>query len=129
MKASFQVLLSSLLCVSLATTAPGAQAELLRLDSGALTERERINVALQRPEIRARLIAEGVDVAAAEARVAALTDEEAALVASKFEELPAASGGNPLGLFFVALAVVVVIKLLPFILIGGGAVAAIKAAN
>ena len=76
MKASFRLLISSLLSLSLATAGSGAQAELLRSDSGASAERERINAALQRPEIRARLIAVGVDVPAAEARVAALTDEE-----------------------------------------------------
>jgi hypothetical protein len=111
MKASFRILICTLLCLSLATAGSAAQAEL-------------------RPELSARLVAEGVDAAEAEARVAALTDEEAALLAARFDELPA--GGDPRGLFgllAVAAVVYVVIKFLPFILIGGGAVAAIKASN
>ena len=106
MKASYRVLLSTLLCLSVATAAPSAKAELLGRDSGAL----------QRAQVQAVLVAQGVDPTAAEARVAALTDEEAALLSSRFEQLPA--GGDPRG-FFALLVVVgvvyVVIKLLPFI--------------
>jgi hypothetical protein len=114
MNASFHVLLSSLLCISLATAGSGAQAE-----------------SLERAEVRARLVAEGVDVTAAEARVAVLTDEEVALLAARFEELPAASG-DPRGLValvMVVAAVYVVVQFWPFFLIGGGALAAIKAGN
>lgn len=111
MKTSFRLLLNSLLCIALATAGSGAQAEL-------------------RPELSARLVAAGVDAAQAEARVAALTDEEAALLASRFEELPAGGNGNALvGLIAFAAVVYVVIKFLPFILIGGGAAVAIKASN
>jgi hypothetical protein len=130
MKSNLHVLLNALLCISLATAGSGAQAEMLKPDSGASTERDRVIAALQRPEIRARLAAQGVDAGEAEARVALLTDEEAAVLGSRFEELPA--GGDPRG-FFALLVVVgvvyVVIKLLPLILIGGGTVAAIKAGN
>lgn len=131
MKASFHLLISSLLSLSLATAGSGAQAELLRSDSGASAERERINAALQRPEIRARLVAEGVDLSATEARVAALTDEEVALLGTSFDELPAA-GRDPRGLaalVLVAAAVYVVVQFWPFFLIGGGALVAIKASN
>jgi hypothetical protein len=131
MKSGFQVLLTSLLCISLATAGSRAQAEMLRGDSDAATERDRVVATLQRPDIRARLAAQGVDVAEVEARLAALTDEEATLLASKFEDLPA-GGNDPRGLLGVLVAaaiVYVVIKLLPFILIGGGTFAAIKAAQ
>ena len=121
MKSNLRVLLTALLCISLATAGSGAQAEILRGDSAAPRDRDRVV---------AHLVAHGVDATEAEARLAALTDDEAALLAAKFEDLPA--GGDPRG-FFGLLAVVavvyVVIKLLPFILIGGGAVAAIKASN
>jgi|RhiMethySRZTD1v2_1073278.scaffolds.fasta_scaffold13430_9 hypothetical protein len=46
MKASLHLLVSSLVSLSLATAGAGAQAELLRADSGASAERERINAAL-----------------------------------------------------------------------------------
>jgi hypothetical protein len=130
MKSNLHVLLNALLCISLATAGSGAQAEMLKPDS-ASTERDRVIAALQRPEIRARLAAQGVDAGEAEARVASLTDEEAALLASNFDELPAAGGGGDGLLVLVAFAAVVyvVIQLLPLILIGGGTVAAIKASN
>jgi len=131
MKSNLHVLLNALLCISLATAGSGAQAEMLKPNSGASTERDRVIAALQRPEILARLAAQGVDAGEAEARVASLTDEEAAVLASNFEELPAAGGGGDALLVLVAFAAVVyvVIQLLPLILIGGGTVAAIKASN
>jgi hypothetical protein len=110
MKTSFRILLSTLLCLSIAM-------------AGSAT-------AADRSDLRERLIAQGVEAAQAEARIAALTDEEAELLAARMDELPA--GGDPRGLFgllAVAAVVYVVIKFLPFILIGGGAVAAIKASN
>lgn len=119
MKASYRVLLSTLLCLSLATAGPSAKAELIGRDSAAL----------QRAEVRARLIAEGVDARAAETRVAALTDEEAAFLAANFDAMPAGGSRGLAALLGVALVVYVVIKFLPFILIGGGAVAAIKASE
>jgi len=130
MKSNSRVLLSTLLCISLATGGSGAQAELLNADVAASADRDRVIAALQRPDIRARLVAQGIDATEAEARVASLTDEETALLSSRFDELPA--GGDPRGFFgllFVACVVYVVIKLLPLILIGGGTVAAIKASN
>lgn len=112
MKSNSRVLLSTLLCISLATAGSGAQAELF-----------------QRSDIRARLVAQGIDATEAEARVASLTDEETALLSSRFDELPAGGDRGLFGLLFVAGVVYVVIKLLPLILIGGGTVAAIKASN
>ena len=130
MKTSYRFLMSTLMGVCLATAGSGSQAELLRTESAANTERERLSLALQRPEIRARLVAQGVDPAAADARIAALTDDEATELASRFDELPAGGRGDGLvAAVAVALMVFVVIKFLPFILIGGGALAAIKASE
>ena len=110
MKTTFRILLSTLLCLSIAAAG-----------SAGATERSHL---------RERLVAQGVDAAQAEARIAALTDDEAELLAAQFDQLPA--GGDPrglVGLLAFAAVVYVVIKFLPFILIGGGAVAAIKASN
>ena len=129
MRSRLSVLLSIVLCAGLATAGSGAQAEMLKPDPAASTERDRVLAALQRPEARAHLAAQGVNPLEAEARVAALTDEEVPVLASRFEELPAA-GSDPRGLFAlvaVAAMVYVIIKLLPFILIGGGVAAAAKA--
>jgi hypothetical protein len=57
---------------------------------------------LQRSEVRARLQAMGVDPSEVQARAAALSDEEAAQLAARLDELPA--GGDVLGvLVFVFL--------------------------
>jgi hypothetical protein len=61
--------------------------------SGA--ERERLTSLLERDDVRGRLNALGVDPAQARYRVAALSDAEAAQLASQLDELPA--GGDVLG--------------------------------
>jgi hypothetical protein len=58
-------------------------------------ERERLAGLLDRGDVQARLQALGVDPADARARVAALSDEEAAQLAAQLDELPA--GGDALG--------------------------------
>lgn len=58
-------------------------------------ERERIAGLLERGEVRARLQALGVDPVDAKARVAALSDAEAAQLSAQLDELPA--GGDLLG--------------------------------
>lgn len=52
-------------------------------------ERERLTSLIDRHDVRERLQALGVDPANAKARVAALSDEEAAQLASQLDELPA----------------------------------------
>lgn len=58
-------------------------------------ERERLANMLDRSEVRARLQTLGVDPVNAKARVAALSDAEAAKLAAQLDELPA--GGDLLG--------------------------------
>lgn len=70
--------------------------------SGA--QRERLASLLERTEVQARLEALGVDVAAARARVAALSDAEAAQLASQLDELPA-GGIDALGVALVVFLV------------------------
>lgn len=55
-------------------------------------ERERLAGMLERSEVQERLLALGVDPANAKARVAALSDAEAAQLAARLDELPA--GGD-----------------------------------
>ncbi len=66
-------------------------------------ERERLAGLLDRSDVRARLQALGVDPADARARVAALSDEEAAQLAAQLDELPA--GGDVLGVALIAFLV------------------------
>jgi hypothetical protein len=58
-------------------------------------ERERLASMLERSEVQERLQALGVDPANAKARVVALSDAEAAQLATQLDELPA--GGDILG--------------------------------
>jgi hypothetical protein len=119
MKVNCRVLLSTLVCLSVAMAAPSAKAELLQTGSNEL----------QRAQVRTLLVAGGVDATAAEARVAVLTDDETAILAQQFDVLPAGGNSGLAGLLGVAVVAYFVIKLLPFIVIGGGALAAIKASN
>lgn len=78
----------------------------------------RIAAALERPEVVAHLEEMGVSMADAQARVAALTDEEAATLAGQIDSLPA--GGDVVGalvLIFVVLLVTDILgltKVFPF---------------
>ena len=66
-------------------------------------ERERLAGLLDRSDVRARLQALGVDPALARARVAALTDEEAARLTAEMDALPA--GGDALGVALIVFLV------------------------
>ena len=69
-------------------------------------ERGQIASVLQRNEVQSRLRAMGVDPAEVQARVAALSDEEAAQLAARLDELPA--GGSD----FLMVALIVFLVLL-----------------
>ncbi|PMR76993.1 PA2779 family protein [Billgrantia endophytica] len=69
-------------------------------------DRERIQEILSRADVQEQLIAQGVDLAEVDARVAALSDEEARQMADQLEQLPAgASAVGALLLVFVILLV------------------------
>jgi len=82
------------------------------------SDRERIGAALDRPEVISHLERLGVSKDDAQARVAALSDEEAATLASQIDSLPA--GGDIVGalvLIFVILLVTDILgltKVFPF---------------
>ena len=84
----------------------------------ARDDRARIGAALDRPEVIGHLERMGVSKDDAQARVAALTDEEAATLASQIDSLPA--GGDVVGalvLIFVVLLVTDILgltKVFPF---------------
>jgi len=70
---------------------------------------ERIDAVLAREEVRTRLEQYGVDPLEAEARMAALTDQELSLLATDLENLPA--GGNIVGAIGVAFIVLLILEL------------------
>ena len=69
----------------------------------------RIDAVLAREEVRSRLEHYGVDPAAADSRIAALTDQELALLATELENLPA--GGDLLGVVGVVFIVLLILEL------------------
>jgi hypothetical protein len=93
MKAGIRSLAAWLLAVSLAIPAAPVRSENLSTARALASDRERIVAFLARPEAQAQLRANGVEAADAQARVAVLTDEEAAQLAARIDELPA--GGYP----------------------------------
>ena len=73
----------------------------------AADARDRIAQALSRAELRARLEAHGVDPAEVQARVNALTDDEAAQLAERIDALPAGGDGIIGALVFVFLVLLI----------------------
>jgi len=69
----------------------------------------RIDVVLAREEVRSRLERYGVDPVAANERIAALTDQELALLATELENLPV--GGSLLGVVGIVFIVLLILEL------------------
>lgn len=92
----------ALLIVSTAATSLPVRAAMIAADA----ERGRIAAALERAEVREQLAVFGVSLEQAQARVAALTDAEAAELAGRIDQLPAG------GIDVLAVALVVFLVLL-----------------
>ncbi|MFC2991565.1 PA2779 family protein [Halomonas tibetensis] len=73
-------------------------------------DRERIHEILARDDVRDQLIEQGVDLAEVEARVAALSDAEAAQMADQLEQLPA--GASVIGALFAVFVILLVTDIL-----------------
>ena len=86
--------LLGILIVAGALAAPVVQAAMLGTDQVVQSERERVRAALERPDVVQALKKVGVDAAAAEARVDAMSDAEVAQLSNLVDLLPA--GGAPL---------------------------------
>jgi hypothetical protein len=71
--------------------------------------REQVAQFLSRDDVAARLEAYGASAAEVQGRVAAMTDEEAALVAARIDELPA---GGVLGLIVTVFLVLLITDIL-----------------
>jgi hypothetical protein len=82
--------------------------------AGTSAARERIASALERRDVRAQLEAYGVNPADVSARIATLSDDEAAQLADRIDTLPA--GGDGVGAVVGALVLVFIILLITDIL-------------
>jgi len=85
----------------------------------AAAQRDQVSRALERADVQGRLAALGVDAEAVKARVAALTDEEAARLAAKIDSLPAGADGliGAIVLIFIVLLITDILgltKIFPF---------------
>jgi len=106
MMSRFRRMVAGMVIVCLGSTGLVLPAHAGIVSSEALvagTQQERLAGLLERSDVRARLQAYGVDPAQAQARVAALSDEEAARLAAQIDELPA--GGDVLGVALIVFLV------------------------
>jgi hypothetical protein len=105
------VLTASMLATSLQSAAYGGvistQQYLTAIDREAT--RQRIDSVLAREEVRDRLEQYGVDPAAVDERLAALTDHELQQLATDLESMPA--GGSLLGVIGIAFIVLLILEL------------------
>jgi hypothetical protein len=76
--------------------------------------RERITTLLEHRDLQAQLEARGVNAAEVKARVAALTDQEAAQLAERIDQLPA--GADAGGALISALLIIFIVLLITDIL-------------
>ena len=104
------LLAASLLALSVQSARAGVittQEYLSAVDRGSALA--RIDAVLAREEVQSRLEHYGVDAAAANERIAALTDQELELLATELESLPA--GGDLLGVVGIVFIVLLILEL------------------
>jgi hypothetical protein len=98
-------------CIAGTAVPLDAQAAMLSTETALGSEHARLAALLDREEVRARLEAHGVRAADVQARVAALTDDEAATLAARIDELPA---GGVVGLILTVFLVLLITDILGF---------------
>jgi hypothetical protein len=96
-------------CITGTALPLNAYAGMLPTEAAISGERARLAAFLDRDEVRTKLEAHGVRAADVQARVAALTDEEASLMAARIEELPA---GGVVGLILTVFLVLLITDIL-----------------
>src|SRR5437763_11272711 len=105
-------LIASLLVICIALPLP-SQAAMVMTDSAlAGTQRAHVERLLARADVQARLEAYGVSAADVKARVAALSDDEAAALAAKIDGLPA--GGDLIGAVVLVFLILLLTDILGF---------------
>jgi hypothetical protein len=104
--------IAALLAITLVTPVP-VGAAMLSTESALGPNRERIAQILDRTDVQAQLQAYGVSAAEVNARVAALTDAEAAELAARIDELPA-GGVSILGAALIVFLVLLLTDILGY---------------
>jgi len=113
----FRRLVASALIVSTASFSLPMPAYAGMVSTGtalAAAERDRVASVLSRADVRAQLEAFGVNPTEVKARLAALTDDEAAQLARQIDSLPAGADGGAtlLGIAIIVVAVLIITDLL-----------------
>ena len=75
-------------------------------------DRERLRNAFNRDDVKAQLLARGVDTSQVQARIDSLTDQEVQSLSGKIDQLPA--GGDGLGLLVFIFIVLLITDILGF---------------
>jgi len=101
--------LLGILIVALGLIAPAAQAEMIGTDQVVQSERQRVQAALERPEVVQALKKMGVDAKDAAVRVDAMSDSEVAQLAGMVDMLPAAGALTNEQLIVILLIVLILI--------------------
>jgi hypothetical protein len=78
----------------------------------AQQDRERLRQVLNRDDVKAELLARGVDPSQVQARIDSLTDQEVQSLSGKIDQLPA--GGDGLGLLVFIFIVLLITDILGF---------------
>jgi len=88
--------------------------ETLLAENQSQEARNYIKHVLAREDVRATLIAQGIDPLEAEARIASLSDSEIIEIADQIENLPAGQGatGLVIGVLIIVVLVLVILKLM-----------------
>jgi hypothetical protein len=101
--------IAAVLVLCLALPFP-AQSAMISIDS---SQRDEINRLLERADVQSRLEAYGVKPAEVKARIAAMTDDEVAQVASRIDSLPA-GGESIIGALLIIFIVLLITDILGF---------------
>lgn len=97
--------------------AQSARAAMIGTGEAAATEqsgRAHIHAVLERPDVQAQLEKLGISKADAQARVAALSDEEVASLNSKINDLPAGGDGGIISALVLIFIVLLITDILGF---------------
>jgi hypothetical protein len=130
MKAELRKAIAGLLVMTVtsASLSGPATAGTVGTESALASDRERILVVIDRPDVRSMLEARGVSAEEAKARIDALTDAEAAQLAQQIESAPAGAR-NPLAILAIPVVLVIGAAYLIALLIGGLVALASKASS
>jgi hypothetical protein len=108
---SLRRLIASVLILSIGLAAVPVQAAMLAARGGP--DHQRVMALIERDDVRAQLAARGVSADEARARVAALSDAEAANLAAQIDALPA-GGVSVLGVALIVFLVLLLTDILGY---------------